>query len=206
MSGGGLLVSKLEVLERHWFNHNRDPFKNKGLFEHQLKELANVDEGILTQAVTILSGEDVFPKLKKLLQQCTALKPQDNLGSIECNSCGSMGLVLGVVWTFEGTHMDVLSYDQKVRPDGNYTTRIIGRCKCENGLAYQFVKTNIMGKLVAPDQYLIDGAYKNGWDVNFEATMAAQYFRKKAREMRGESLAKGPMSGTINKIIGDADV
>jgi len=202
MNGGGLLVNRLEIMERHWYNHNRDPYKNQNLFKDQLQRVATVEPFVLSQAVDLLSGEDVFPKIKKLLYHCLVLSPKKEPGSVDCRTCGSMGLVLGVVFVKDQLRMDIISYEHTPRSDGNYTTRVIGRCSCENGLAYQFCK-NAMGKVVEPDQYLVKAAEASGTDAAFEAQVAAQYFRDKAIGVNRGSLPTGPLANNINKLLGE---
>ena len=198
-------MNRLEILERHYYNHNRDPFKNQNLFKDQLQRVASVEPYVLLQAVDMLASADVFPKIAKLLYHCKVLAPKNEPGSVECRTCGSQGLVLSVVWVGQNTSMDIVSYKHNVRKDGTYTTKVIGRCECENGVAYEFCK-NAMGKIVKPDQFLVEGADKNGWTTTFEAQMAAQYFRDKARGITRKDLSpNGPLALALNKILGEAN-
>jgi len=197
-------VNRLEIMERHWYNHNRDPYKNKNLFEDQLRRVSHVDEHILLKVVDMLGGEDVFPKIKKVLYHCIVSSPQPEVGTVDCNKCGSNGLILGVVYIEDNVRMDIVSYDHVPKPDGNYTTRILGRCDCENGLAYQLVSDNVMGKIVQPDQFLVDAASEKGWDAAFEANVAAQFFRDKADGILRKDLPNGPLAKLINKLMGEA--
>ena len=169
-------MDRLEIMERHWYNHNRDPFKNQNLFKDQLQRVAHIEPHILSKAVDVLSSEDIFPKIRKLLYQCLTITPQAACGTVDCNICGSMGLVIGVVYVNGSTIMDIISYKQPIKKEGSYTTRVIGRCFCENGKAYERVRENVMGKLVKPDQFLVESAMEKGWPVSFEANRAAQYF------------------------------
>ena len=205
MNGEGFLaVNRLEIMERHWYNHNRDPYKNKNLFEDQLRRVSHIDEHVLSKAVELLAGEDVFPKIKKVIYHSMVLSPKTEVGTVDCNKCGSNGLIIGVVFIKDNINMDVVSYDHVPRPDGNYTTRIVGRCDCENGRAYELVNGNVMGKIVQPDQFLVNAAAKNGWDATFEANVAAQHFRDKADGIDRKGLSDGPLAQLINKLMGEA--
>ena len=193
--------SLLENLEQHWYNHNRIPSKYKELFKNQLQRVSHIAPEILKQAVAVLASEEVFPKIQKLLYHCLVLSPTNDAGSVDCNICGSMGLVLGVVWVRGNSRMDIVSYKQQARPEGHYTTRVIGRCVCDNGLAYQHVKSNVMGKIVQPDQFLVDAAEKNGWDAAFEAQVAAQHYRDKSKGIERKGPGDGPLAQIIDNLI-----
>ena len=192
-------MDKMDIMRRHWFNHNRDPFKSQNLFTDQLNRVSHVNVHVLAKAVDLLASEDVFPKIKKLLYHCTVLTPQAETGTVDCNICDGMGLVLGVVFVKDGACMDVVSYDHKVRYDGNYSTRIIGRCECENGLAYQHVNETALGKVVNPDQFQVDAANDKGWSASFEASQAAIHFNHKQRG-RMPQKASGPLAKLITQI------
>ena len=193
-------MDRVEIMQRHFYNFNRDPFSAQNLFKDQLSRVSDVDIQILNKAVDDLGMTDgPLPQINKLLAMCYQLTPKPQIGTAPCNICDSIGLVLGVFFCKGDTKMDVVSYSQTVRKDGLYTTSIIGRCKCDNGRAYEQVYGNQMGRIVSPLNFLLHASEEKGWSSNFEAGQCALYYNRKAREWDGND--NGPLKKSLDKYI-----
>jgi hypothetical protein len=197
-------VNKVDLMNRHFLDFNKDPFKLKSLFDDRMQLVSEYDVYALSIAVKKLAMEDVFPKPNRLVYECMLATPKAEAGTVACNICDGIGLVIGVVYMCDGVTMDIVSYDIEVKEKGNYATRVLGRCRCENGLAYQLVKGNVMGRAVDADSFLVSAAADKGWSASFEASQAALHFNNKQRELlqsNPEIGKKRPLAQTINNII-----
>tara|TARA_Y100001963_G_C6742238_1_gene429593 strand:- start:764 stop:1342 length:579 start_codon:yes stop_codon:yes gene_type:complete len=182
----------------------RDPFSNKNIYEHYLSKVSQVEPWVLKKSVDeLLATCQSLPKINQLLMTISKYTPKMNTGSVSCDKCGTQGLIFSVIINKpDGGSMELPSYNHKAIAGAVYKEVIIGRCHCQNGLAYALSSDVVLSKKVEPPRFLYEKAKENGWDASFEAYATSMRYNKEASQRKVEDT---PLKSGLNRVISTID-
>ena len=166
-------MDKVEIINYLFRSFNKDPYQHKDQVKHFLVECQEFEASVVEKAVKdTIPMESYLPKAWTIVKKCKEQAKGVDLKSEDCFLCNSMGLVYSPFYIGDdGTKLEIVSADHKVRLDGRYTSCIVGACKCLNGEVYSATK-----KRVDPWAYIVDGAMDNKWDCTFQSDYIAKVY------------------------------
>ena len=168
-------MDKVELINYLFRSFNKDPYQHKDQVKHFLIECQDFEAPIVDRAVReAITQETYLPKAWIIVNKCKEqLKAREGIHE-ECFLCNGMGLIFSPIYVGDdGTQIEIVSKEHKIRLDGRYSTKIIGACRCINGEIYAATR-----KRVEPWSYIVDGAMDNKWDCVFEADCVAKRYNR----------------------------
>ena len=196
-------LDNYDTMKDLFMGMGRDIFTNKGIFEHYLLKTSGTEDWILRKAVDeLLATSQSLPKINQVLMTIHKYTPRRTTGTAPCDICNRMGLVYSCFcYHRDGGRSEVVSYNHTVVPDAVYREEIIGRCKCENGMAYMASVHPTLSNPVDAPRFLQDSADESGMSCVFEDSECARYYNRKNK---GESHTEKPLNKTLKAFFDKA--
>jgi len=130
---GFLRQEIVELVERLFFEFNKDPQKHKGLANYFYEHLETCLVDPLRKAIeTLASAEKMLPNIRAILSQYRAECPvNDSIITNDCKQCGGEGLIITVFTggvEYNGVSAELI--------ETTFYTVVSGRCGCVAGEEY----------------------------------------------------------------------
>jgi hypothetical protein len=177
-----------ELVEKLFFEFNKDPQKNKGQANYFYEHLETCLVDPLKRAIeSIAVTEHSLPNLRKLLSQYRSECPiKDTITNNDCKRCGGDGLIVTIFTggrEHDGIQLDGVSTsidgetEEIILP--TYYTVINGRCGCVAGEEYLLSFPNIA---IHPHFIKKEGDKKDWYNYNWCASQLCTQYNNKNKE------------------------
>ena len=129
---GFLRQDIVELVERLFFEFNKDPQKHKGLANYFYEHLETCMVDPLRRAIeTLAQSEKMMPNLRTILSHYRSECPvSDPITNNDCKQCGGDGLTITIFTG--GVEYNGVSADS----EATFYTVVSGRCGCAAGEQY----------------------------------------------------------------------